>query len=173
MKKIILLLFTAFISYYACSNINLQNVYVHQTPEKSNVNKALDIIIDEFEKRKVFSKQEMLNIINAKGIKNHDKCKSSEHKLRIIFVPGEWSKEKKRFCIYSNDEHLKGQCLSGLFNGLHTIQMITDKSNNNIYSTSFAHEVLHYFQKYIRPPSLFHLMDTLQKEETLPHLANN
>lgn len=147
--------------YVSCSHTSKDinhNVYVHQVPSKNDINEALGVIINELDREKIFSKKDMLETIqHNKFKKNHEDCKSKKHKLQIIFVHGEWSEKKKRFCIYSNTSYLKGQCLSGLFDGEHTITMINDKKNNKIYSTSFAHEVLHYFQRYIGGmPARFH-----------------
>ena len=130
-------------------NINISKVYIHQVPSKELVNVALNIVIDKLNKEKIYTKQQMLNVINNGVFKEHN-CTMKHHHLIINFTMGKWSKKHKRYCIFSEDEDLKGMCLIGLFNGYHKISMLTKPK---IHQTAFAHELLHYFRRHIDGPS--------------------
>jgi len=143
MKNMIVLLL---LSLTTCSHLQSQDKYI--SPNKYNIQKALDIVVDEFNKKEIFNKEQMLSVLQKNFITKHKKCESENHNLNVVFIKGKWSEKKKRFCIFSKEKYFKEKCLKGLFDGNHTITMINSE-NNKIYNTSFAHEMLHYFQKYI------------------------
>jgi hypothetical protein len=129
-------------------SINKDNFYIYQVPEEKYIVEALNIIFSEFVEQEIYTKDQVLDIINNKSLNKYKGCKSSKHKLRVIFMKGTWSDEKRKFCVYSDHESLKGMCLSGLFNGAHTVRMIIGK-DEKIHKTALAHEVFHYLQIHI------------------------
>ena len=118
--------------------------YIHPFPKQVDVYKALYIILDEFEADGLYTKEKMSNVLNSNDLRRHWSCKSKDHHIEIVFETGSWSKKHQRYCIYSPS--FKDKCLVGLFNGYHRISMI---NKDRIHNTSFAHELLHYFRKYI------------------------
>lgn len=140
MKHLVFLIFLA-----NCSHVNTEKLYIYQTPDKSLVVKALNIVIDKLDEKKIFTKEQMLDVLNNGNFKAHD-CKDKDYTLKIIFTMGEWGEKEKRHCIYSNNKRFKGICLMGRFDGLHTIIIQGDQG---IHKTSFAHELLHYFRLHI------------------------
>ena len=118
---------------------------IYPSPSQLDTYNALSIILDEFEKNNIYTKKEMLDVLNNFKLIKHRKCKSKNHEMNIVFKTGQWSEEMQRYCLYS--ENLEpNKCFNGLFDGKHTISMI---NKNKIHKTSFAHEVFHYFRKYI------------------------
>jgi hypothetical protein len=109
------------------------------------INVALNIVIDKLDREGIYTKQQMLNVINNGVFKEHNYTMKRHH-LIINFTMGEWSKEHKRYCIFSKSKDLEGICLRGLYNGYHKISMLTKPK---IHQTAFAHELLHYFKQYI------------------------
>ena len=149
MKKALFVL--AFFILYSCSS-NIH--YVYAPSKQDNLAKAIKIIINDFDKRKIFTKDQMLDVLQKKFVKKHNNCKEKRHDLQIYFVSGEWSEEYNAYCIYSDT--FKGACLIGLFDGMHTITVVNSK-NNKIHNTAFAHEMFHYFQRYISDvPTVLH-----------------
>ena len=127
------------------NSVDNNKLYIHKIPNEASIIKATNIIIDKLDKEKIYTKKEMLGVLNSGNFKDHS-CKHESHTLIINFTMGEWSTKEKRYCVFSDTEELKGICLSGLYNGYHSIII---KSNSKIYNTAFAHELLHYFIRYI------------------------
>lgn len=123
-------------------------VFVQEFPDKNDIVQGLQVVIEELDKRGIYTTEQMIEALHGQNMKSHDKCKASKHKMRILFTSGsERSENKKKLCIYADSKHLKGKCLIGLFNGSHTLYVKT--KGKKLYNTAFAHEVFHYFQKYV------------------------
>jgi hypothetical protein len=131
------------------NSVNTSKLFIHQTPSKELVTVALNIVINKLDEEKIFTKQQMLNVLNNGHSINHD-CKVKKHSLIISFTMGEWSKEHKKYCLLSEDKDLKGTCYGGFFKNFHTIEML---NKSKIYKSAFAHELLHYFRRHIEGPS--------------------
>lgn len=151
--------FLLFCSIFLCfgavrsdNNIDTGKIYIHQIPDKISIIKAVNIIINTLDKQKIYTKQEMLGVINN-GMDIKSGCKEQKYYLIINFTRGVWSNKYKRFCLFSDSEKLKNICLLGLFNGHHTINIIIGESDK-IHNTAFAHELLHYFRRHVDGPSM-------------------
>lgn len=130
------------------TNVDTSKVYIHQIPSKELITVALNIVIDKLDKEKIYTRKQMLHVINDGDFKEHN-CKVKKY-LIIDFTMGKWSEKDKRYCIFSKDKNLEGMCLIGLFDGLHIVSVL---SNLKIHKTAFAHELLHYFRRHIDGPS--------------------
>ena len=145
--SVFLIIFIGCVPMYNKNKVtNITSVKIYVPPTKTKIIKAINIIIDDFERQGLYSKEKMYNTIEYnKFYSNHENCNIPKHNLEIQFTPGEWTVSGKR-CIFSEHKKLKNMCLSGIFNGIHMIYVL-DKEK--IYMSSLAHEMLHYFQKYI------------------------
>lgn len=151
MKITKLIIFLSILSSCAHFDVEMRpvitNIYVQEFPSKSNITQGLSIVMSEFVKEGLFTHKQMADMLHNKNMtERHKNCRSTRHQLRIIFSPGVWSEKDKSYCIYSSYSGLEGKCLIGLFNGRHTIYMVSRGSE--LYNTAFAHELFHYFQSY-------------------------
>jgi len=127
--------------------INPDKLQIFTVPSKLDIIKALNVIIYELDKDGIYTKKQMVDVINAVHFENHDSCKASEHNLYIVFTEGQWSATDKKYCVFAvYTKELKGICHYGLFDGDHKVTMV---HKGKIYKSAFAHEILHYFRKYI------------------------
>jgi hypothetical protein len=137
------------------SVINNDKLLIHQTPSKELITVALNIVVNKLDKEKIYTKQQMLNVLNG-HYKEHDcNCKNKKRSLIINFTMGEWFEKEKRYCLLSNHEKLKGKCYAGFFKNYHTVEIL---SKSKIHQSSFAHELLHYFKDHINGPVPFEKM---------------
>lgn len=109
------------------SSFHLYDKTIH-----SNVQKALAIVVRDLDKASIYKKEDMIGLLNNK-------------KIDIVFTDGIKDKSGSR-CIYSDTKHLKGQCLSGYYDGKKKIMIIRYAM---LCDSSFAHEMYHYFQHYL------------------------
>ena len=131
-----------------CSS-STANFHIFGTPNRDIVLNAVSIIVDNFAEENLYTTEQMYNVLSGINLKSHDECSNYDHKIRITFVPGEWSKLDSRNCIFPNSKKFKNKCLSGFFDGKHIIYVLSKNKEQRMYKTALAHEILHYFQKYI------------------------
>ena len=102
-------------------------------PSKDPTIQALNIIIGKLDEEKIFTKKQMLDVIN-------------KYSLKIIFTSGQWNTKFRKYCITSDNKRFENMCLAGLYNGEDTINILNKLS---ISQSAFAHELLHYFTDHI------------------------
>lgn len=142
------------IAVMSCAHCNTHNAIdsgkidlVDDHYSKETVVKALEIVIEELSKQKVYSMAEMYSVIN--GFKQRSKLGTAfPHPLVIEIVDGVPHKDatKKTTCIYVTSEKFEGQCLAGYFDGWYSIQILYQ---DKLHKTALAHEMLHYFKKHL------------------------
>ena len=95
-----------------------------------NVYGAMLVVIDELDKRGIYNRKDMVNVINNK-------------KLRIVITSGVREKNGNRKCLYTKNIYFKDKCLSGYFNGDNIIVIL---KRDKLHNSSLAHEMFHFFQ---------------------------
>jgi len=142
MKLFVGILFLSLL--YSCVNPD-KNINIYQTPDSDIIIDAVDIIINEFDKNGIYDYKRMYEVVNSENLLDHTlSCPAKEHTLTIIFERGRWSEKDLDNCIFLSE--YPGECCSGMFL-YHTITVI---NRDFIYKSALAHELFHYFQKYIQ-----------------------